>query len=139
MKISTKGIYALEVAVDLSIYASREKLESIKNIAARRKLSEKYLDRIVGLLKKEGLVESIRGAYGGYYLAREPKDISVLDVLTAAEGDLAPVECLSKETDCGIDCDTCPTRNTWNHMWDLLRDSIKETTIEDIKKLVLDK
>lgn len=139
MKISTKGIYALEAVVDLALYGDEENLESIKNIATRRDLSEKYLERIFGMLKKAGLVNSIRGAYGGYYLAGAAKDISVLDVLTAVEGDLAPVECLTKNTDCGIDCDLCPTRGTWNRMWQILKDTIKDTSIEDIKKLVIDK
>lgn len=139
MKISTKGIYALEVAVDLALYASEENLASIKSVAGRRNLSEKYLERIVSLLKKDGIVKSTRGAYGGYCLAKEAKDISVLDVLTAAEGDLAPVECLTKSTDCGIDCETCATRSTWNHMWEILKDSVKNTSIEEIKKLAIDK
>lgn len=139
MKISTKGIYALEIIVDLAIHSDPENLESIKNIAGRRNLSEKYLERIVGMLKKAGLVTSVRGAYGGYYLAREAKDITALEVLTAVEGDLSPVECLTKDTECGIECDVCPTRGTWNQMWDLLKDSVKDTTIEDIKKLSLDR
>lgn len=139
MKISTKGVYALEVLVDLALYGENGKLESIKNIAARRDLSEKYLERIIGMLKKAGLVKSIRGAYGGYYLAKPAREISVLEALTAVEGDLAPVDCLTKSTECGIECDICPTRATWNQMWELLKDSIKDTTIEDIKQLSLDK
>lgn len=135
MKISTKGIYALEVAVDLAIYADDENRVSIRSVAERRKLSEKYLERIVSMLKRAGIVKSTRGAYGGYCLAREPKDITVLDVLMAAEGDLAPVQCLTKDTDCGIDCDTCATRSTWNHIWELLKDAIKDTSIEQIRKL----
>ena len=139
MKISTKGIYALEVVVDLAIYASQDQLESIKNIAKRRKRSEKYLERIIGMLKDVGLVVSIRGAHGGYYLSKEPKDISVLEVLTAVEGDLAPVACLSGEPDCGIDCRTCSTRVIWNHMWEIMKGSVRNTSIQQIKDLTLDK
>lgn len=135
MKISTKGIYALEVAVDLAIHADDENRVSIRSVAERRKLSEKYLERIVSMLKKAGVVKSTRGAYGGYCLARDPKDITVLDVLMAAEGDLAPVQCLTKETDCGIDCERCATRNTWNHIWDLLKNAVSDTSIEQIKEL----
>lgn len=139
MKISTKGIYALEVAVDLACYASDERRESIRSIAARRDLSEKYLERIVSLLKKAGLVSSTRGASGGYCLARPASQITVLDVLMAAEGDLAPVECLVKSTDCGIACSACPTRGNWNQMWTLIKNAVKDTTIEDILKSVIDK
>lgn len=135
MKISTKGIYALEVAVDLAIHADNENRVSIRSVAERRKLSEKYLERIVSMLKKANLVKSTRGAYGGYCLARDPKDITVLDVLMAAEGDLAPVQCLTKDTDCGIDCDGCATRNTWNHIWELMKSVAGDTSIAQIKDL----
>ena len=60
MKISTKGIYALEVVVDLSIHAGRDHLVSVLNVAERRNLSEKYLERIVSMLKKGGVVKSMR-------------------------------------------------------------------------------
>lgn len=135
MKISTKGIYALEVAVDLAIYADNEQRMSIRSVAKRRKLSEKYLERIVSMLKKKGIVKSTRGAYGGYCLARDPKEILVLDVLMAAEGDLAPVQCLTKETDCGIDCEGCATRGTWNHIWELIKNAVDSISIAQIKEL----
>lgn len=102
MRISTKGTYALEIIVDLAMHSSEEHLEQLKNIAARRGLSEKYLERIVKAMKNENLILSTRGAMGGYRLARRPEDITVLDVLRSVEGELAPVECLTKETDCGL-------------------------------------
>lgn len=139
MRISTKGIYALEVTVDLACYASEEKRATIRDIAKRRGISEKYLERIVGLLKKGGIVSSARGALGGYCLARKDSEITVLQVLEAAEGDLAPVDCLVRAADCKMDCDTCPTRKHWNHMWELLKNAVKDTTIEAIVKSVVDK
>lgn len=132
MKISTKGIYALEIAVDLAIHSDAEHLESIKNIAGRRNLSEKYLERIISMLKKVNLVSSTRGARGGYCLAKPADEIMVYDILTAVEGNLAPVECLIKSTDCGIDCEKCPTRRVWNQMWELIKDAAKETRLEDL-------
>ena len=102
MRISTKGTYALEIIVDLAMHSSEEHLEQLKNIAARRGLSEKYLERIVKAMKNENLILSTRGAMGGYRLARKPEDITVLDVLRSVEGELAPVECLTKETNCGM-------------------------------------
>mgnify|MGYP000733097994 CR=1 FL=1 len=70
MRISTKGTYALEIIVDLAMHSSEEHLEQLKNIAARRGLSEKYLERIVKAMKNENLILSTRGAMGGYRLAR---------------------------------------------------------------------
>lgn len=136
MKISTKGIYALETAVDLAIYSSDGNLVSIRSVSERRHLSEKYLERIVSMLKKAGIVKSTRGACGGYCLAREAGEITVLEVLMAVEGNLAPVECLTKETDCGMDCEKCVTKNTWNHIWNLLRDTVWDVTIGQIRDLV---
>ena len=66
MKMSTRGQYALEIAVDLALHLMPDRLESLNDIAKRRNLSEKYLERIMKLLKEAGLVKSVRGAYGGY-------------------------------------------------------------------------
>lgn len=132
MKISTKGIYALEIAVDLAMNSSDEQLESIRNIAKRRNLSDKYLERIIGMLRSANIVTSMRGAKGGYRLSRDPEQITVYDILTAVEGDLAPVECLVKSTDCGIDCNKCPTRGVWDKMWRLIKDSVKDTSLKEL-------
>lgn len=132
MNVSTKGRYALEVALDLAMNSSEERLESIKNIASRRNLSEKYLERIVGMLKKAGIVSSTRGAKGGYCLSRNPDEIKVSEILMAAEGNLAPVECLSKEVKCGMECDKCATRIVWDDIWSEIKAVIENTTLEEL-------
>ena len=132
MKISTKGTYALEIAVDLALHSDQEHRESLRNIARRRGLSEKYLERIVKMLGSAGIVSSARGARGGYCLSRDAKDITALEVLEASEGELTPVECLTKETGCGIDCTKCPTRNLWSDMWEIIKKTAGEISIEDI-------
>lgn len=134
MKISTKGKYALEIIVDLAMHSDEGHLESLKNIAARRALSEKYLERIIKALKDAKLVRSVRGAYGGYCLAKSADKMIVTEVLNAVEGELAPVACLTQETDCGIDCDTCPTRDTWGQMWKQILSVTDSVTIADIVK-----
>ena len=70
MKMSTRGQYALEIAVDLALHLMPDRLESLNDIAKRRNLSEKYLERIMKLLKEAGLVKSVRGAYGSRYWIR---------------------------------------------------------------------
>ena len=92
MKLSTKGRYGLRAMIDLARYSENEPV-SISSIAARQDISERYLEQLVGLLKKAGLVRSIRGATGGYVLARNSGEISVGDVLRALEGSLEPVKC----------------------------------------------
>lgn len=132
MRISTKGIYALEAIVDLAIHSNGKELTSLKSIAQRRQISEKYLERIIKALKAAGLVSSTRGAYGGYCLAKRPQEIAVKSVFNAVEGELAPVECLTKVTDCGIDCDNCPTRATWAQMWKEMLNVCESVFIQDI-------
>lgn len=132
MRISTKGIYALEIITDLAMHSGEESLESLKNIAGRRGLSEKYLERIVKGMKENKLVTSVRGARGGYCLARDASQISVKEVLMAAEGELAPVACLTKETDCGIDCESCPTRGVWGEIWEGILMTADSVSVQDI-------
>ena len=139
MRISTKGTYALEIIVDLAMHSSEEHLERLKNIAARRGLSEKYLERIVKAMKNENLILSTRGAMGGYRLARRPEDITVLDVLRSVEGELAPVECLTKETNCGISCEDCLTRGVWADMWREILGVTENVSVADITKEVVDR
>ena len=84
VKLSTKGRYGLRAMIDLARYSEEEPV-SISSIAARQDISERYLEQLMGLLKKAGLVQSIRGATGGYILTRSAGEISVGDVLRALE------------------------------------------------------
>lgn len=138
MKISTKGQYALEIMIDMAMYTDESTPESLKNIAGRRGLSEKYLERIMKSLKKEGLIRSARGARGGYSLARPADEISVLAVLEASEGRLSPVECLVDDIDCGIDYDKCPTRCIWFDMWQEILKVAKSETIGGLARMAKD-
>ena len=79
MKLSTKGRYGLRAMIDLARYSEKEPV-SIGSVAARQEISERYLEQLVALLKKAVLVKSIRGASGGYVLAKKPSEISVGDI-----------------------------------------------------------
>mgnify|MGYP000450116400 FL=1 len=92
MKLSTKGRYGLRALIDLARYSEEEPV-SISSIAARQDISEGYLEQLMALMKRAGLVKSIRGAAGGYVLAKSAKAHSVGDVLRALEGKLEPAEC----------------------------------------------
>ncbi len=93
MKLSTKGKYGLEAMVDLAVHTSEGPV-SLKSISTRQNLPENYLEQIFLILRRNKLVDSIRGAQGGYLLARPAEEISVLEVLNALEGPLAPVSCI---------------------------------------------
>ena len=87
MKLSTKGRYGLRALIDLAQY-SKDAPVSIMSISSRQELSERYLEQLMSMLKKAGLMKSIRGAAGGYILAKPADEISVGDVLRALEGSL---------------------------------------------------
>ena len=123
MKLSTKGRYGLRAMIDLARYSENEPV-SISSIAARQDISERYLEQLVGLLKKAGLVRSIRGATGGYVLARNSGEISVGDVLRALEGSLEPVKCAAFYSEEGcMASDGCVTK----YVWQKINESINET------------
>ena len=92
--ISTKGRYALRVLIDLAEQGSDTPVP-LKDIAKRQGISDKYLQHIAKNLVDRGLIVGTSGKGGGHLLARDPKDCSVTNVLTAAEGSLAPVACLA--------------------------------------------
>lgn len=133
MKISTKGRYGLRALIDLAQYSEIEPV-SISSIAARQDISERYLEQLMTLLKKAGIIKSIRGAGGGYVLAKDAGDISVGEVLRALEGSLEPVECAAfKEEDSCAASDICVTK----YVWQRINESINRTVDEiSIKQLV---
>lgn len=94
MKLSTKGRYGVIAMYDLAMHAGDKEPISIKNVAERQEISEHYLEQLMGQLRKAGLVKSTRGAQGGYFLARSPKDVTVGDIIRVMEGPIAPVDCL---------------------------------------------
>ena len=113
MKLSTKGRYGLRALIDLALYSENE-TASIASISARQHISESYLEQLIGKLRKAGLVVSVRGAGGGYKLAKPAEEISVGDILRALEGNLDPVECpgLKEESACDSS-EFCVTKYVW--------------------------
>ncbi|MDD2578533.1 MAG: Rrf2 family transcriptional regulator [Eubacteriales bacterium] len=118
MRLSTKGVYALEAMFVFALSPPDQRL-SVREISARTGLSDRYLEQIFTRLKRAGLIRSIRGKQGGYCLAQSADQISVLDVLQAAEGDLAPVRCLEKDQACHRSA-ACRTRPVWQAMGEVM-------------------
>ena len=115
MKISTKGRYGLRMMIDVAMN-QQEGPVSVRDIARRQSLSDKYLEQIITQANRSGLLKSIRGAGGGYQLSRDAKDISVGDVLRAMEGSLSPVACvqeLAGETAPCQNSGECATYELW--------------------------
>lgn len=94
MKISTKGRYALRVMLDLA-ENSNGSFISLKDIAKRQEISNKYLEQIISMLNKAGYLETARGNNGGYKLSKKPSEYIIGNILRATEGDLAPIACIT--------------------------------------------
>ncbi|MGN0244183.1 MAG: RrF2 family transcriptional regulator [Lachnospiraceae bacterium] len=132
MKLSTKGRYGLRAMVDLATHSAKEPV-SIQSIANRQAISDCYLEQLFRKLKKSNLITSIRGAQGGYILARSASEISVGDILRSLEGDLAPVECveLNQENTCA-GSDSCVTKYVWKRINDSITDTVDSILLSDL-------
>lgn len=132
MKLSTKGRYGLRALIDLAKYSEIEPV-SISSIAARQGISERYLEQLMALLKKAGLVKSIRGASGGYTLAKCADDISVGDVLRALEGNLEPVDCPAFTQQEGCEsAGGCVTKYVWKKINESINQTVNEMKISEL-------
>lgn len=132
MKLSTKGRYGLRALIDLAQY-SKDTPVSIMSISARQDISERYLEQLMSMLKKAGLVKSVRGAAGGYILARDVKDISVGDILRALEGSLEPVDCAGLEPDGECrSADTCVTKYVWKRINESINRTVDEIRLDQL-------
>ena len=131
MKISTKGRYALRMMLDLALNYTGEYI-SIKSIAARQDISEKYLEQIITQLSRAGYVRSVRGAQGGYMLAKAPSEYTVGMILRVMEGSLAPVSCLEGDES---NCDrvaSCVTFEVWQNIQKAVEGVVDHITLADL-------
>ena len=133
MMVSTKGRYALTVMVDLARYGG-DGFVSLADIAEREKLSMKYLESIISILNKGGMLTSLRGKNGGYKLARSPEEYSINEILLLTEGTLAPVNCIMQD---GVQCEkaaTCSTLPLWAGLDKVIEQYLSKITLDDIIK-----
>lgn len=132
MMISTKGRYALRVLVDMTRHDG-EGFVSLSLLSKRAGVSLKYLELIVSVLNKGGLLLSKRGKEGGYKLSRRASQISVGEILRLTEGTLAPVECLSKDEDCPRS-EQCPTLPLWHRLDRLIENYLDGISLLDLSE-----
>lgn len=133
MKLSTKGRYGLRAILDLAMNGKNEAV-ALSGIAERQDISISYLEQLIAKLKKAGIVNSIRGAQGGYVLAKKPEDISVGDILRALEGDLNPVDCaeiVGKGTSCS-GADMCVTKYVWKRISDSINNTVDTMMLSEL-------
>jgi len=132
IKISTKGRYGTRAMLDLAVNHGMGPI-FLKDIAQRQEISVGYLEQIIPVLKAAGLVNSIRGAKGGYTLARKPEAIGLKEIIYALEGPLSLVECVNKPDLCRKTA-FCVTRGIWSGLKEKIDDYLEKITLGDLVK-----
>ena len=130
MKLSTKGQYGARAMVDLALYYGHGPI-LLKDIAQRQEVSEKYLEHIITSLKVAGLVKSIRGAHGGYMLAKPAAEIKLSQIIISLEGSLAPVECVDDPELCSR-AEFCVTRDIWSKLKRAMDEILESINLKDL-------
>ena len=130
MKLSTKGRYGTRLMLDLALHFGRGPV-LLKDVAERQEISEKYLGHLIPSLKVAGLVNSSRGAHGGYLLAKPPEEINLGEVIRAVEGNLVLVECITAPNVCHR-VGFCVTRDIWGLLGERMMEVLESTTLKDM-------
>jgi Rrf2 family protein len=129
MWVSTKAQYGMRALIEVAVGGDRP--TSLKTVADRQELSHQYLEQIFAVLRRAGIVESVRGARGGYRLARQPDRITALDVVERLEGSVAPVTCIDDEEGCER-VGACSTEPLWREVDQAVRRVLGGTTLADM-------
>jgi Rrf2 family transcriptional regulator, cysteine metabolism repressor len=141
MMFSTRAEYGVRVMVELARHGANGDREcvSLSEIADGDGLPLAYLEHLAARLRKAGLVESRRGAHGGYLLARPAEEISMAEVVEALEGSIAPIECISEGADGHLVCTretetdhVCPTKLLWTRVRGSVVRTLEETRLSDL-------
>ncbi len=135
--ISTRGRYALRVLIDLGEHKD-EGFIPMKVVAARQQISHKYLESIMPLLIKDGLLDAVSGKNGGYRLNRPLDEYRVGHILRLTEGELAQVTCLSCDAEPCARAADCRTRPMWEKYQRISNDFFDGITLADLIERNLD-
>jgi len=138
MNISTRGRYGLRALLEIAVQP-QQKPVTIRIISERQQMSVTYLEQILHRLKKAGLVRSIRGARGGYVLARKGEKITVSQIISALDGPISISHCdlpEMREKSC-IGPSACVSRVLWKKLEDLIEGVLSSVTLDDLKKQAL--
>jgi Rrf2 family protein len=131
MRLSTKGKYGVQAMFELAMHGANGPL-SLKAIAERQGLSEHYLEQLASPLRKAGLVHSVRGAQGGYQLARPADQITVAEVLRVLEGPIEFADVDESKTD-------CPVQSVWTKVTSVMCEVLEKTTLADLVEAELER
>jgi Rrf2 family protein len=132
VKLSTKGRYGVRAMLALAMNRQKEPT-SLKKLSETQDISAKYLEQLLIPLKSAGLVRSVRGARGGYLLARNSVDINLYDIVATLEGPVALVDCVQNPDDCARR-DVCVAYTLWDDLSSMLIDYLSGITLADLAR-----
>lgn len=135
MRVSTKGRYAVRVIIDMAENGETE-FHPLHNLAERQKLSEKYLEAILGTLVKNKILEGARGKGGGYKLAKPAAELTVWEILNVIETSMGPVECVTESKNGCDRADICPTLPMWKDLAKIIKDYFSGITVGQLARKV---
>ena len=134
MMISTRGRYAIRVMIDLAEHYNGSYIP-MKDVAKRQEISLKYLEKILPVLSKNGIIEGVHGKGGGYRLTRDPADYTVGEILRLAEDGLAPISCLEDGAPPCSKAAECRTLSMWEGFYKLINEYFDGITIADLMQV----
>jgi len=131
VRLPTKARYGMRAMLDLAVNYGGNEPVLMRDIASRQDLPEKYLEQVLIPLRNTGLVRSVRGARGGYMLARDPSEITLLEIVEACIGDVTMVDCTEDPGYCSR-VDNCATSVVWKELTEAIRGSLESKTLADL-------
>ena len=131
MKISTKGRYALRMLLDLAEHQNCGFI-ALKDIAERQNISKKYLEQIIPIFNRSGILKTIRGSQGGYQLAKTPDKYTVGEILRLTEGSLSPISCVEEESTTCERSGDCAMLPVWQGLYKVINEYLDGITLQDI-------
>lgn len=130
LNLTSRSRYALKIMLDLA-YRQDDTLVRRQEIVRRQGIPSKYLDQILVRLRRDGLVESVRGRTGGYRIGRKPELINMWEVFRAVEDGIYPVECVDEHTGCEFKS-ACVASEPWQLIFDSMRQSLTRMSLADL-------
>jgi len=130
MRLTTKGRYGLRLMLDLAMNFGKQPV-LLKDIAKRQDISEKYLWQLVSILKSAKLINSVRGAHGGYKLIKNPREITLKEIISTLEGSMCLVDCVENSAACKRSA-ACSARDIWVLLSGKIIDTLKSFTLEEL-------
>jgi len=130
MKLSTKSRYGTRAMIEIARHYGGEPVKR-RAITEIQRIPDSYLENILTSLKESGLILTIRGARGGYHLAKPPEDVTVLDVVEALQGPVRPVPCVDDVFICAIR-QNCTIQHVWEEMYQAMQNVLAGYTLKEL-------